>query len=141
MRPHHTPASRGQAIAEFALAIPIFLLLVFGLLDIGRLVYINNAIAQGAREAARWGSVQGRSGTAAGRASIAAYARASMAAVPTPTVTVSCVDGAGTTVSDCGSNDILVVRVSSPVAMFTPVIGQLVGPLTTATTSQVVVNQ
>jgi len=133
--------TKGQAIAEFALAVPIFLLMIFGLLDIGRLVYINNAIAQGAREAARWGSVQGRSASAASRASIAAYARASMAAVPSPAVSVTCEDASGTVIVQCGSNDLLIVQVSSPVSMFTPLIAQLVGPVTASTTSQVVVNQ
>jgi Flp pilus assembly protein TadG len=133
--------ARGQAIAEFALAVPVFLLMVFGLLDIGRVVYVNNAIAQGAREAARWGSVQGRSGTAAGLTSIAAYARSSMAAVPNPTVTVTCTDGVGNAVATCRSNDILVIRVTSSVGMFTPLIGQLVGTVVASTTSQVVVNQ
>ena len=32
-------ARRGQAMVEFALIIPIFLLFVFGILDLGRAVY------------------------------------------------------------------------------------------------------
>ena len=51
---------RGQAIGEFALVIPLLFLMIVGLLDIGRIVYVNNALAQGAREGARWGAVQGR---------------------------------------------------------------------------------
>ena len=34
-----------------------------GILDVGRMVYINDAMAQGAREGARWGAVQGRAAT------------------------------------------------------------------------------
>lgn len=44
---------RGQGIAEFALVIPIFMLVVFGLLDAGRLVYTNSVLSQAAREGAR----------------------------------------------------------------------------------------
>src|SRR5690348_4535783 len=52
--------SRGQALAEFALALPIFALLLFGVIDLGRLVYTANAMSNGAREGARVGSVANR---------------------------------------------------------------------------------
>lgn len=45
--------SRGQALVEFALVIPIFLLLLFALVDFGRVVFAQQAITQGAREGAR----------------------------------------------------------------------------------------
>jgi hypothetical protein len=44
---------RGQAVVEFALVVPIFFLAVFGLFDVGRLVYTNSALSQAAREGAR----------------------------------------------------------------------------------------
>jgi Flp pilus assembly protein TadG len=44
---------RGQALVEFALVVPVFLLAVFGLIDVGRLVYTNSALSQAAREGAR----------------------------------------------------------------------------------------
>lgn len=133
--------SAGQSLVEFALVIPIFLLLLFGLIDIGRLVYINNALAEAAREGARWGSVQTRSQTLAARATIASHTSASLTAVPNPTVTVTCQDGAGTSLTTCSGTDILVVQVSSPVSMFTPVIAQLVGTRTYTATAKVAVNQ
>jgi len=43
----------GQTLVEFALVLPIFLLVVFGLLDVGRLVFTNSALSQAAREGAR----------------------------------------------------------------------------------------
>jgi hypothetical protein len=45
--------SRGQALVEFALVIPIFVLLLVGLFDIGRAVWNYNTVANSAREAAR----------------------------------------------------------------------------------------
>jgi Flp pilus assembly protein TadG len=132
--------SGGQALAEFALAIPIFVLLVFGLIDIGRLVYVNNAISQAAREGARYGSVQNRSATAAARTDVEDHTLAIMAAVPQPVVSVGCERG-GASVAACRTNDVLVVTVSSPVGMFTPVIGQLVGTVTVSSTAKVTVNQ
>lgn len=50
-RPDHT--SRGQALVEFALIVPIFLMLLFALVDFGRVVFAQQAITQGAREGAR----------------------------------------------------------------------------------------
>ena len=43
----------GQALVEFALVLPVFLLVIFGLLDVGRLVYTNSTLSQAARESAR----------------------------------------------------------------------------------------
>jgi hypothetical protein len=43
---------------EFALVLPVFLLAVFGLLDVGRLVYTNSALSQAAREGARLGATE-----------------------------------------------------------------------------------
>jgi Flp pilus assembly protein TadG len=44
---------KGQGLAEFALVLPVFALAVFGLLDVGKLVYTNAALSQAAREGAR----------------------------------------------------------------------------------------
>jgi Flp pilus assembly protein TadG len=44
---------RGQALAEFAITFPIFILLVVAAVDIGRGVFAYNSITNGAREGAR----------------------------------------------------------------------------------------
>ena len=43
---------------EFALALPIFLLIVFGAVDMGRWVYGHSTLSQAAREGARLGAVE-----------------------------------------------------------------------------------
>ena len=43
----------GQGLVEIALVLPIFLLLMFGLFDVGMLVYTNSTLSQAAREGAR----------------------------------------------------------------------------------------
>lgn len=50
-------ARRGQALAEFALILPILMLLVTGLLQFGVLLSGQIAFVNGVREAARYGSV------------------------------------------------------------------------------------
>ena len=58
-RPARTPRerTRGQALVEFAIIIPVFMLLLFGLLDFGRVIYAQQTITQDAREGARAGLV------------------------------------------------------------------------------------
>jgi Flp pilus assembly protein TadG len=48
----------GQGLVEFALIFPIFLLVLFGLIDVGRLVFANSVVSQAAREGARAAAVQ-----------------------------------------------------------------------------------
>ncbi len=49
---------RGQTLVEFALVLPIFLLMLFGLIDMGRYVYLNSTLSQAAREGARVAAVE-----------------------------------------------------------------------------------
>jgi Flp pilus assembly protein TadG len=57
MRRHFGKASahksRGQALLEFALVIPIFLLIMVALFDLGRAVFAYNTLTNAAREGAR----------------------------------------------------------------------------------------
>ncbi len=50
--------ARGQGLVEFALVLPVFLLILFGLIDVGRYVYLNSVLSQAAREAARVGAAE-----------------------------------------------------------------------------------
>jgi Flp pilus assembly protein TadG len=54
-------SSRGQGLVEFGLVLPIFLAILIGMVDVGRAVWANNAVANAAREAARFASVHGGS--------------------------------------------------------------------------------
>jgi len=47
---------RGQSMVEFALAIPIFLLLVFGIVEFGRMFLMYTSVFAAARECARYGA-------------------------------------------------------------------------------------
>jgi hypothetical protein len=131
----------GQALVEFALAVPIFLLLIFGLIDLGRAVYVNSAIAQAARDAARWGSVQERSKWEADREAVGEYALGRLVAVPDPEATVTCEKIEFTAFEYCTTYDVVAVEIRSEVQMITPIIGQLVGPLDLRAESRMVVNR
>ncbi|MDP9321250.1 MAG: pilus assembly protein [Chloroflexota bacterium] len=54
---------RAQALVEFALVLPIFLLLVTGIFDVARAVWQENSLAYAAREGTRYAIVHGSGGS------------------------------------------------------------------------------
>jgi Flp pilus assembly protein TadG len=48
---------RGTSVLELALVLPVLLMLVFGTVDFGRAVYVKNALANSARDAARYATI------------------------------------------------------------------------------------
>jgi hypothetical protein len=50
---------RGQGMLEFALALPVFLMLVLGVIEFGRLLAVVSSVTTAAREGARYGSAAG----------------------------------------------------------------------------------
>jgi hypothetical protein len=52
------PRSRGQSLVEFSLILPIFLLILAGILDFGFMLNARMTLISGTREAARWAVVQ-----------------------------------------------------------------------------------
>jgi len=48
---------RGQELAEYALILPIFLLVVMSIFDMGRAVYYYSALQNSVREGARYGVI------------------------------------------------------------------------------------
>lgn len=53
--------TQGQSLVEFALILPLFMLLFFGVVDGARLVYTNSQLGQAAREGARVAAVEASS--------------------------------------------------------------------------------
>ena len=57
--PARSDRQRSQALVEFAMVAPIFLLVVFAMIDISRLLYTYTAISSAARDGARTASLSG----------------------------------------------------------------------------------
>ena len=49
-----------QAIVEFAIALPILMALLVGILEVGRMIFIYSAVTNASREASRYASAIGR---------------------------------------------------------------------------------
>lgn len=120
-------SARGQSLAELALILPAFLVLMLGLLDFGRVVYAEHTFNQAAREAARVGVVE-PADTAAKHAVIRG---AAVNAAPGTGLTAASVRGFGC--ADCfypegtASGGRVVVVIAQRVDLLTPIIGQLLG--------------
>ena len=50
---------RAQGIVEFALVLPLLLVLMLGIIEVGRLMFIYSSVNSASREAARYGSAAG----------------------------------------------------------------------------------
>jgi Flp pilus assembly protein TadG len=55
--------SRGQSLVEFALVAPLFLMMFFGVIELGRLVWTHHELTNGTREGARLAMVRGSEST------------------------------------------------------------------------------
>ena len=127
----------GQALVEFALVIPVLMLLLFGLLDLGKVVYANHTVAQAAREASRVGVVTPN----AASAKYADIRGAAMSGAPAIVLTAADVTGEGC--ADCfypegaSSGGRVVVNVSSRIDILTPLLTNLVGGSVTVTARSV----
>ena len=53
----------GQGMVEFAMILPLLLVLVFGIIEFGRLLFVYSAVLTASREAARYGSAAGDNGS------------------------------------------------------------------------------
>lgn len=139
------PTSRGQGLVEFALVFPIFALLFFGLIDIGRYVFATNDLNEAAREAARYGSVEQWSYSCPASVTTpdrfactkaVAIGRVNGTALdPSTGVVVTCSDGAGNprSAANCRPNDVLKIVMDTGTGsfrfrFFTPIIAQVVTP-------------
>jgi len=57
MKHDRSDSRSGQELAEYALILPIFLFIVFAILDLGRVVYYYSAMQNSVREGTRYGVI------------------------------------------------------------------------------------
>ena len=120
---------RGQALVEFAVAVIPFMILMMGVLDLGRAIYTMNGTAEAAREIARVTSVHLHAGgnpdlgsSAESQAVIATQRGLIPNLLFTPSSDIDCVDIGDNIIPDdaCASGDEFYIRVHVRVT-FTPV--------------------
>ena len=130
---------RGQGLVEFALALPIFIVILFGLFDLGRAVYGFNTISNASREAARVAIVNQTAADVEGEAIKQAVA---LGTTPADlTIVYGDPDGTGTCSAPIGLGCLASVTVRYEFIAATPVIGQIIGPFTMTATTEMPVER
>ncbi len=149
--------SRGQALVEFALIVPILVLLIFGIIDFGRYVYTQNSLNQASREGARAAAVQSRPAECTGQTRDACAITVTrgrlIGVIGTSTPVVACTEvtqldanndneldmAPVTPASNCQASNLLKVTVTNNFTLLTPVIAQFLGSQTLRGETQVTV--
>ncbi len=89
----------GQALVELSLILPVFLLLIIGILDVSRAIWQENTLAYAAREGTRYAIVHGSASLSPSSPSnttgIANAVQNAAIGVPNVTVTVNYLDNGG----------------------------------------------
>jgi len=131
MRNHRT--ERGQSLVEFALILPIFILVLAGLFDLGRAVFAYNTISNASRESVRVAIVNQTEADIKAEALKQAVSLGLSAA--DVTITYGDPSGTGTCSAPYGLGCRASVTVQYSYTAATPVISQIIGPfLMTANT-------
>jgi Flp pilus assembly protein TadG len=154
MTPLRRPTTRAQALVEFALVLPVLLLILFVIFDFGRAIYAYNAISNAAREGGRTAIINQYPDAVRAKAAQQATAvglpttdpgGCPAAGGPTSATTGVCftlrtgptLGSACTTPPTLGC--VAVVDVKTTFTAITPIIGNIVGPIPiTAQTQQII---
>jgi len=145
----HRPRSRGQALVEFALVLPVLLLMLFGIIDFGRAIYAYNTLANASRAGVRVaivnqngpgvGCASGTAGTPPDSTKVSAQDCAVQAAVALGPVTAAVSYRNLTDTAACSPVQVGCLAVMTTTYQFrpiTPVISSLVGVIDLASTSK-----
>jgi Flp pilus assembly protein TadG len=95
---------RGQALAEFALVLPMILLFIAGIVEFGRAWNIKQAVTDAAREGARYTVVKDDAVTLAD-VQTKIEERLALASIEASDITISSADPACAVVDDCFHNE------------------------------------
>ena len=130
LRRHRADSGRGQTLAEFALALPIFLFILMAVFDFGRAIYMYNGVSQASRELARATSVHRCAGspcTLGNSAETQAVLATQKSLIPNlQNPTYSCVDIDGSAINSattCLPGNQVRVRIVARYSPITPLLG------------------
>lgn len=117
---------KGQALLEFALVLPILLLFILGLFDVGYAVFLQNMLANGAREGARTGVILLNNNAAITNRvnAVTPGLNPQVTIIPSPNRTF---------------NNPITVTVTYTYVPMTPVLGRITGSLLLGSTSTMIV--
>ncbi len=128
-----TRPRRGQSVVEFALVLPIFLVLLLMAVDFGRLFFTYIQVSNAAREAAAYGATQPTDSVGMQARAVQEKNAQSQGEGPLDPIVTSCANQGGTTIAcsaapgGAGSGNTLTVTVRQPFTFLTPLINDMFG--------------
>ena len=125
---------RGQTLVEFALILPIFLLVLVGIFDMGRAVYAYNTISNASRQAVRLGIVDQNVTNLQAEAVKASVALGAVPADVDISFLTSDLSGPCDVPAEIGC--VVEITVHYQYNAATPIIGNLVGTIDMASTTR-----
>jgi Flp pilus assembly protein TadG len=139
--------SRGQGLVEFSLALIPFLMLVMGIADLGRGIYMSNGATDAAREIARATAVHPCNtssctlGNSAETLDAIATQKRLIPNLAAGSITIACASISDATITStstnpCKSGNFIRVTVSIPYAALTPLLS-MVAPTTLVSTAHI----
>lgn len=114
-RQSHTSQRSGAALVEFAIVLPVFFLLILGIIEFGRAFMVGQLVTNAAREGARQAVLDGSTNTAV-TSTITSFLQGAGNISPTNvtvTITVSTA-AAANQLANAKSGDLCTIRVSVP---------------------------
>ncbi len=134
---------RGQSLVEFALVFPIAMILLMAVFDVGRAVFAYNGLTNAAREGARLAAVNQDEGLIEQRVSEMQFAT-SVTNLGTANFVRFHKDGPNLTTPTSNPvcspvivGCVAIVNAESQWSAITPIIGQIIGPITFTARSEV----
>lgn len=115
--------SVGATAVEFALILPLLIMLVVGTMEVGRLIWVQNALETAVQAGARYGSIHSDATTA----EIASKARQSVS------LDTAAADFSVTTSTDANGVDFIAVAVSQKATLMIPFTALIAGESVTLT--------
>ena len=109
----------GAALVEFAIVIPIFFLLLFGIVEFGRAMMVSNMVVNASREAARMAILTGSTNSEVEQSAKSFLSQSLNVAASDVTATISVTPAAGNpnpgnSLSSATSRDLVTVVVQVP---------------------------
>lgn len=128
------PASRGQALVELAIIVPVLLIVVGAAIDLGRLFNAFVSIENAAKEGAFFGSTLPRCDTVKAGCvephTVDWHVRNELPGITIGTPVIECLDAVAATpksVEACAENDVYRVTVSHDFRLVTPLLAPILG--------------
>lgn len=120
-------SANGQTMVEFAMVAPLFFLLIFGIIEYGRLFFTQMELEEAVQEAGRYASTGNSEGGLTRLASIEAVLQQDAVNINVPIANIqisSLINGVWVSGSAGGPSDTVLIQVTMNMNLLTPMIGQ-----------------